>query len=67
MSDESAQIKQLEEGVRQLRTTLNSIEISGAAVPAIHAAMDCLNACELNAKHAIATKPERNPRDGNAE
>lgn len=53
MSDQHAQLKQLSEHARALRTDLQAAEIAGAAVPAIHDAKELLEAAVRKAEEAI--------------
>lgn len=54
MSDRHAQLKQLKEHARALRTDLQAAEIAGAAVPAIHDAKELLEAAVKKAEEAIS-------------
>lgn len=53
MSDQHAQLKQLNEHARALRTDLEAAQIAGAAVPAIHDAKELLEAAVKKAEEAI--------------
>lgn len=53
MSDQHAQLKQLHEHARALRTDLEAAQSAGASVPAIHEAKELLEAAVKKAEAAI--------------